>query len=50
MQAEQKRRFDAWKKLENPKYQPTDDSMQDRRDWKVWSAALSHPSPQGSKG
>ena len=41
MQAEQKRRFEAWKKLENPKYQPTDDSMQDRRDWTVWSAALS---------
>lgn len=40
MQAEQKRRFEEWKKLENPKYQPTDDSMQDRRDWKVWSAAL----------
>lgn len=44
MQAEQKRRFEAWKKLENPKYQPTDDSMQDRRDWMVWNAALSHPS------
>lgn len=46
MQAEQKRRFEEWKKLENPKYQPADDSMQDRRDWMVWSAALS-TSPQG---
>lgn len=51
MQAEQqseRERFDAWKLLDNPRYQPTDDSMQDRRDWKLWQAALSHPStPQG---
>lgn len=38
--------FEAWKKRDNPRYQPTDDGKQDRRDWEVWCAALStQPSP-----
>lgn len=51
MQAEQqseRERFEAWCKLDNPRYDPTDDSPLNRRDWKIWQAALSHPStPQG---
>lgn len=55
MQAEQqseRERFEAWCKQDNPRYEPTDDSPLNRRDWKVWKAraALSHPStPQGWK-
>ena len=39
MNDEAKKAFDAWCVSDNPRYHPADDSMLNRRDWKVWQAA-----------
>lgn len=34
-----RREFDEHCKQEDPAYQPTDDSIANRRDWAIWQAA-----------
>lgn len=40
MNDEAKKAFDAWCASDSPRYHPADDGMLNRRDWKVWQAAI----------
>jgi hypothetical protein len=37
--AAMRKAFEAWCKLENPKYKSHDDGVSNRRDWTIWQAA-----------
>jgi len=35
----EREQFEVWCALDNPRYRPWDDGIDNRRDWKVWQAS-----------